>query len=55
METCPGEGDVEEESFQIAGNPLTGGFMGEYWNLRGQYNWEEKQNKTHTHTRRISA
>ena len=50
METCPGEGDVKEEKFPNSRKSSHWQVCGEYWNLRGQHNWGEKQNKTHTHT-----
>ena len=46
METCPGEGVVKEEKFPNTREPSHWQACGEFWNLRGQHNWEEKKKKT---------
>ena len=46
METCPGEGVVKEEKFPNSRKPSYQWLCGEFWNLRGQHNQEEKINKS---------
>ena len=46
METCLGEGVVKEEKFPNTRKPSHRQVCGEFWNLRGQHNREEKINKT---------
>ena len=46
METCPREGVVKVERFPNSRKPSHWWVCGEFWNLRGQRNWEGKQNKT---------
>ena len=47
METHPREGVVKEETFPNIRKPSHQWVCGEFWNLRGQHNQEEKkQNKT---------
>ena len=54
METHPGEGVVKEEKFPNSKKSSHQRVCGEFWNLRGQHNWEKlkkkktKQNKTPT-------
>ena len=49
METCPGEGVVKEEKFPNSRKPSHRWVCGEFWNLRGQHNWEgEKKNTEYT-------
>ena len=51
METCSGEGVVKEEKFPNSRKPSHWQVCGEFWNLRGQHNRQEKKKKnTHTHT-----
>ena len=45
METYPGEGVVKEEKFPNTRKPSHPWVCGEFWDLRGQHNWEEKINK----------
>jgi len=45
METHPGEGVVKEEKFPNIRNPSHQQVYGEFWNLRGQQNWEGKKKK----------
>ena len=47
METHSREGVVKEEKFPNTRKPSHQGVCGEFWNLRGEHNWE---GKTHTHT-----
>ena len=49
-ETCPGKGVVKEK-FPNSRKPSHQRVCGEFWNLRGQHNWEEN---THTHTHNTS-
>ena len=49
METRTGEGIVKEEKFPNSKKPSHQRVCGEFWNLRGQHNWEENTH-THTHT-----
>ena len=42
METCPGEG-VLKEKFPNNRKPSHRQVYGEFWNLRGQHNWEKKR------------
>ena len=49
METCPREGVVKEEKFPHSRKPSYGWVCGEFWNLRGQHNQEEKQNTEYVH------
>ena len=49
METCPGEGVVKEEKFPHSRKPSHRWICEEYWNLRGQHNWEKKKKKNRTH------
>ena len=47
-ETHPGEGVVKEEKFPHTRKPCYQQVCGEFWNLRGQHNREEKKkNKNH--------
>jgi len=45
METRPEEGVVKEEKFPNSREPSHRQICGEFWNLRGQHNWERKKNK----------
>ena len=45
METRSGEGVVKEEKFSNSRKPSHWWFCGEFWNLSGQHNREEKINK----------
>ena len=45
-ETHPGVGVVKEEKVPNSRKPSHRQFCGEFWNLRGQHNWEEKKKKT---------
>ena len=47
METCLREG-VIEEMFPHNRKPSYRHVCGEFWNLRGQYNWEGKKNPQNT-------
>ena len=44
MENHPGEG-VMKEKFPNTRKPSHLWVCGEFWNLRGKHNWEEKINK----------
>ena len=50
METHSREGVVKEEKFPNTRKPSHQGVCGEFWNLRGEHNWEGKNTHTHTHT-----
>ena len=43
METHPREGVVKEETFPNSRKPSHWQVCGEFWNLRGQHNREEKK------------
>ena len=45
METCPREGVIKEEKFPNTRKTSHWLVCGEFWNLRGRHNWEEKVNK----------
>ena len=45
METCSREGVIKEEKFPNTRKPSYRQVFGEFWNLRGQHNREEKINK----------
>ena len=45
MATRPGEGVLKEEKFPNTRKPSHRRVCGEFWNLRGQHNWEENINK----------
>ena len=47
METQPGEGVAKEDKFPNSRKPSHQKVCGEFWNLRGQHNWEEKKKNTH--------
>ena len=49
METYSGEGVVKEEKFLHSRKPSHMWVFGEFWNLRGQHNWEEKENPQNRH------
>ena len=42
-ETHPGVGVVKEEKVPNSRKPSHRQVCGEFWNLRGQHNWEEKK------------
>ena len=44
METHPGESVVNKEKFPNSRKPPHRWVCGEFWNLRGQHNQEEKKN-----------
>ena len=44
-ETHPGEGVIKEEKVPNSRKPSHRQVCGEFWNLRGQHNWEEKKKK----------
>ena len=44
METHPGEGVGKEDKFPNTRKPSHKQVCGEFWNVRGQHNWEEKIN-----------
>ena len=48
METHPREGAVKEEKFPHNRKPCHRHVYEEFWNLRGQHHWEEKQTKKPT-------
>lgn len=48
-ETRPGEGVVKEEKFLNTRKPFHWWVCGEFWNLRGQNNQEEKKKNKHPH------
>ena len=51
METHPREGVVKEKKVQNTREPSHQQVCGEFWNLRGQHNWEgKKKQKTTTTT-----
>ena len=45
METCPGEGVMKEEKFPNTRKLSHWRVCGEFWNLSGQHNHEEKNKK----------
>ena len=45
METRPGEQVVKEEKFPNSKKLSHQQICGEFWNLRGQHNWEKKKKK----------
>ena len=45
METCPEEEVVKEEKFPNSRKPSHQQIFGEFWNVRGQHNWEKKKKK----------
>ena len=50
MGTHPGEGVVKEEKFPNARKPSHQRVCGEFWDLRGQHNWEgKKKSPQNTH------
>ena len=50
MEAHPGEGVMKEEKFPNSRKRSHSWVCGEFWNLRGQHNWEEKKkNPQNTH------
>ena len=53
-ETRPGEGVVKEK-FLNTRKPFHQRVCGEFWNLRGQHNREEKKNKTPPHITHLTA
>ena len=50
MKTHPGEGVVKEEKFPNTRKPSHQWVSGEFWNLRGQHNWEGKKKKQKPNT-----
>ena len=46
METHPGKGVIKEEKFANTRKPSHWRVCGEFWNLRGQHNQENKQTNT---------
>ena len=46
METRPGKGVMKEEKFPHNKQPSHWHVCGEFWNLRGQHNQEEKKHPT---------
>ena len=48
METHPGEGVMKEEKFPNSRKPSHRHVCGEFWNLKGQHNQEEKKKKNPT-------
>ena len=42
MEICPGKGVLKEEKFPNTRNHSHQQVCGEFWNITGQYNLEEK-------------
>ena len=46
MEAHPGEGVMKEEKFPNSRKRSHSWVCGEFWNLRGQHNWEEKKKPT---------
>ena len=55
MEIHPGEGVVKEEKFPNTRKPSHRQVCGEFWNLRGQHNREEKINKCNPQNTRLTA
>ena len=45
METCPGEGVVKEEKAPNTRKSSHWQVCGEFWNLRGQHNWNNSKKK----------
>ena len=43
METCPGKGVLKEEKFTNSRKPSRWRLCGQFWNLRGLHNQEEKK------------
>ena len=54
METHPREGVVKEK-FPNTRKPSHRQVCGEFWDLRGQHNWEEKINKLNPQITRLIA
>ena len=54
MEIRPGEGVMKEKKFPNSRKCSHRRVCVEFWNLRGQHNWEGKKH-THTHTHRIGT
>ena len=50
METHRGEEVMKEEKFPNTRKPSHRRVCGEFWNLRGQHNWEEKKYKNKNST-----
>ena len=46
METCPREGVVKKEKFPNTRTPSHPQVCREFWNLRGQHNWEGEKKTT---------
>ena len=46
METHPRAGVVKEEEFPNSRKPFHRQVYGEFWNIRGQHNWEGKTKNT---------
>ena len=55
METHLREGVIKEEDFPNTRKPSHQQVCGEFWDLRGQYNWEEKINKQNPQIMCLSA
>ena len=47
MESHPREGVVNEKKFSNTRKPSHRCICREFWNLRGQHNWEENKNKNY--------
>ena len=54
METLPREG-VLKEKFPNTRKPSHQQVCGEFWNLRGQHNWERKKKKQNPQNRCLTA
>ena len=52
MAIHPREGVVKEKKFPNARKPS---HCGEFWNLRGQHNWEEKQKTKNPQITRLTS
>ena len=50
METHHGEGVMKEEKFPNTRKPSHRQVCGEFWNPKGQHNWEEKKYKNKNST-----
>ena len=48
MEIGPGEGVLKKKKFPNTRKPCHQWVCGEFWNHRGQHNWEEKKKKKST-------
>ena len=55
MEIGPGEGVLKKKKFPNTRKPCHQWVCGEFWNHRGQHNWEEKKKKNPQTTRQTTT